>query len=132
MREIKFRGKRVDNGEWAYGWYYQNADMGWHFIVEYNPHGEDALTMVRPETIGQFTGIKDTSGKEVFEGDIIVLVNKEEWENRDADHMQGTYEVYYHVYEQGFLGRNQERLSATLAWGGTKSRTVIGNIHDNY
>lgn len=65
MREIKFRGKRLDNGEWIFG------DL---HIRSYNPHIHSdffAKTPIDTNTIGQFTGICDYNGTEIFEGDIV-------------------------------------------------------------
>jgi uncharacterized phage protein (TIGR01671 family) len=64
MREIKFRGKSEVTGEWAYG-YYQKLD-GNHYIKV-----GDYLNMIIPESVGEYTGLPDKNGKEIYEGDIL-------------------------------------------------------------
>lgn len=136
MREILFRGERINSGQWVYG-FYAKATMHWHkhgihedFIVcdaiqnggYFNFLGRYA---VNPKTIGQYTGLTDKNGKKIFEGDIIKCISR-----FDAKDMVVIFETAeFHLVDC------QRYKNYTECCGyrqfGTMETEVIGNIHDN-
>lgn len=72
MREVRFRGKSVASGRWEYGYYFYHGRTNQHAIKLTQGAVTDHEVAVIPETVGQFTGLKDKNGKEIFERDVVV------------------------------------------------------------
>ena len=125
MRKILFRGKRIDNGEWVYGLLWKKKFNTKKVFIHFFPNedDEDDYAVVIPETIGQYTGIKDNNDKKIFEGDIVRINNSEDCLiiSFDTEHdgcficsNKKKYPYYYHRLQY----KNAEY-------------EVVGNIHDN-
>ena len=130
MREILFRGKRIDNGEWIEGYYVHLTDGSENRYRIYTGYAEtdfDCILSqyyeVDPGTVGQYTGKKqmcDGIAHMLFEGDIVTVNNSSK-----------PYEIVWDDWKARFIGRNGIYVVNNL-WGGEiYSITVIGNIHDN-
>jgi uncharacterized phage protein (TIGR01671 family) len=131
MREIKFRGKRIDNGEWVYGYYCFNGytDEQKHFIIPDYASAFYGIEVI-PETVGQFTGLHDKNGKEIYEGDYCKLINASGFTG--YGHVQcndGCFDIVFK--EPLFSGGVYRHRDYLKCWTINYAVEIIGNIHES-
>lgn len=141
MREILFRGKRIDNGEWVEGYFFKTIpeDERCYIISNKSPYNDECSVNkkiqllitdyfeVAPETVGQFTGLTDKDGLKIFEGDIVL----------HEDYSNGACITF-----EQFKSKSQvvidDLMHGCSSFTGLPSHCirsneieVVGNIHDN-
>ena len=129
MREILFRGKRVDNGEWVYGLPYK-AKYG---CISSIVNDDEERFLILPETVGQYTGLKGKNGKEIYEGDIVCTRFPEGCKNAGKICSIGDIQ-----FRGSMFGIDWAQWKNDTFWGLRridedfhKEIEVIGNIYDN-
>lgn len=123
-RKIKFRGKSLNTGIWEYG------DLNTLFYNHPRIYTISRKISVDENTVGQFTGLHDKNGKEIYEGDIIRSLNS-----------KGEPIIHHIIYdneEAGFIAALKGSVKGDFGYGKCYQqwiteckKEVIGNIHDN-
>ena len=136
MRDVLFRGKRIDNGEWVCGYLICSNDHKRAFIGDLDfdlPERDfvsvDELDVVEVDlnTVDQYTGITDTCGTTIFENDICRFDNEEP---RSEDRFTN-YAIQWDRVNCRFIVVDAENCEYVLDEFFSKFAVVIGNIHDN-
>ena len=158
MREIIFRGKRMDNGEWAEGYLYEHEPAlvaiasendepepsKWFIartgFADWNMPRPVEFAEVDPSTVGQYTGLKDKNGEMIFEGDIIKSDNGRHSAISVVKFGEYYPKMFYamlaiccpgtqHLNANGFYLESNKHEDIILFK--SPNLEVIGNVHDN-
>lgn len=128
MREIRFRGKRIGTSEWVYGDLIHRQIWSEAFpVIRMQDDGFDIYEEceVISETVGQYTGLKDKNGKEIFEGDIVFAIATYDCANTVVVWDDGGFVLVPCKYYKNYISRCGYKDIRFL------DKEVVGNIHDN-
>ena len=132
MREILFRGKRLDNGKWIEGYYAEFKQLP-NSCIYHVYKGHTLVDDVDPKTVCQYTGLTDKNGRKIFEGDIV----KYHFGEDVAPVRFGSYQSCFDSQQTEHCGfyvdwKENRNLRKDLGyWVHMVDAEIVGNIHDN-
>jgi len=144
MREIKFKAKRTDNNVWVYGYFFIDLENKLPYIMlkERNETVEDWMlksVVVIPETVGQFTGLKDINGIDLYHGDKLqVKWGNYIWEYVISELKNGSSNTLYAMQtrQNFYVDENEEEIFEWVESTSFKNIEfldkfkIIGNIYE--
>lgn len=141
MREILFKAKRIDNGEWVEGFYVRQEETSYCFKEDYERHPENTkhyiafdmmtdwgllnkhlIAEIDPETLCQYTGMKDKNSNRIWENDIVRIENS-------MDDGIGNIEFYGGMWYVD--GEPSNTLYDIIEYDDIVEMEVVGNVFDN-
>lgn len=130
MREILFRGKRLDNGEWVYGHYGEYTNMRSETISAMSVPNKHSIYGnlcydVDPSTVGQFTGLTDKNGKKIFIDDIVEAKRPPHFQRGVVTQLSDGLYVFKEKKYHDLIDFKLEDVNLE------RCLSAIGNIHDN-
>ena len=128
MREIIFRGKQIDDGEWVYGLLCYNT----YNQLCIQPIEDFPCCVVIPESISEFTGLTDKNGKKIFEGDIVAIEHTRRttfWtEIPETYKPRRSYDCHWNEKEDELLYKR----NYAVEWKAKDARWILRNGSDQH
>lgn len=123
LRKIKFRGKRLIDGTWIYGGFLKTQK-----INKYQVGGTSRYNTIIPETLGQYVGLHDKHGREIYEGDVVKFIDYDSYDEgfENAGVVKHSGNMFYITNR---FSVNMEDLVDDLEC--SMYCEVIGNVHDS-
>jgi uncharacterized phage protein (TIGR01671 family) len=129
--EIKFRGQRIDNNEWVFGYYVFNPHFNRSEIISFDSERSYAYEII-PETLSQFICVKDKYGKEIYKGDLLKRTEKIDgnWVDTIYERFEVISSSSFYSFEYQPIDGRQYKQYTKRPFGGEEIE-IIGNVYQN-